>query len=166
MTSLYLIRHGIAEERGTYPNDDDRPLTDEGKKKTRQVAKRLQGLGLRFDLMQTSPLVRARQTANIFGDVFDTDPLTSELLAPEGDFEKWLAWFQTWCKQHGSPRASLGLIGHEPDLSAWAELLIWGEAKGTLVLKKAGVMGLAVPEQEAIAANCLLFLLIPPKLLI
>jgi phosphohistidine phosphatase len=56
MTSLYFIRHGIAQERSDDIDDGARCLTDEGHKKTRQVAKRLHELGLRFDLIQTSPL--------------------------------------------------------------------------------------------------------------
>ena len=75
MPSLYLIRHGIAEEHGTYEDDTQRPLTDEGRKKTKQVAKRLYDLGLRFDLLQTSPLVRAQQTADVFANVFDGCPM-------------------------------------------------------------------------------------------
>jgi phosphohistidine phosphatase len=43
---LYLIRHGIAEERGIYPNDYDRPLTEKGKEKTFQVANTLGLIGL------------------------------------------------------------------------------------------------------------------------
>ena len=101
MPSLYLIRHGIAEERGTYEDDAQRPLTDEGCKKTKQVAKRLYDLGLRFDLLQTSPLVRAQQTSDIFADVFgDCLVLRSPELAPEGDFETWLNGIAEWISQH------------------------------------------------------------------
>ncbi len=168
MPSLYLIRHGIAEERGTYEDDSQRPLSDEGRKKTKQVAKRLYDLGLRFDLLQTSPLVRAQQTSEIFANVFAecSVDLSSEL-APEGDFEKWLSWFAEWLSNHPQPaKASLGIIGHEPDLSSWAEMLIWGESKGVLVLKKAGLIGLVLPETQPWTSNGILFLSIPPKLLI
>lgn len=167
MPSLYLIRHGIAEERENYEDDAQRPLTDEGRKKTRQVAKRLYDLGLRFDLLQTSPLVRAQQTADIFTDLFNTPVQQSAELAPEGDFEAWLNSITGWLSQHPQPaKASLGIIGHEPDLSSWAEMLIWGEVKGGLVLKKAGIIGLSLPETQPWINNGVLFLLIPPKLLI
>ena len=168
MPSLYLIRHGIAEDRANYADDPQRPLTDEGRKKTKQVAKRLYDLGLRFDLLQTSPLVRAQQTSDIFADVFSNCPVQpSAALAPEGSFEDWLAWASEWIAQHPQPaRASLGIIGHEPDLSVWAEMLIWGESKGVLVLKKAGIIGLALPETQPWHSNGVLFLSIPPKLLI
>ena len=167
MPSLYLIRHGIAEERENYEEDAQRPLTDEGRKKTRQVAKRLYDLGLRFDLLQTSPLVRAQQTADIFTDLFATPVQQSSELAPEGNFETWLSWVTQWLSDHPQPaKASLGIIGHEPDLTSWAEMLIWGEVKGGLVLKKAGIIGLSLPETQPWTNNGVLFLLIPPKLLI
>jgi phosphohistidine phosphatase len=167
MPSLYLIRHGIAEERGNYEDDTQRPLTDEGRKKTKQVAKRLYDLGLRFDLLQTSPLVRAQQTADIFTALFATPVQQSLELAPEGNFETWLSWVTQWLSDHPQPaKASLGIIGHEPDLTSWAEMLIWGEVKGGLVLKKAGLIGLSLPETQPWINNGVLFLLIPPKLLI
>ena len=125
-------------------------------------------MGLRFDLLQTSPLVRAQQTSDIFANVFSDCPVeTSSALAPEGSFEDWLTWASEWIAQHPQPaRAALGIIGHEPDLSAWAEMLIWGESKGVLVLKKAGIIGLALPETQPWSSNGVLFLSIPPKLLI
>lgn len=167
MPSLYLIRHGIAEDRENFEDDTLRPLTDEGRKKTKQVAKRLYDLGLRFDLLQTSPLVRARQTAEIFTNVFSSTLQQADELAPEGSFETWLNWAMAWLSQHPQPaRASLGIVGHEPDLTAWAETLLWGEAKGALVLKKAGIIGLVLPEDRPWTANGILFLSIPPKLLI
>ncbi len=168
MPSLYLIRHGIAEDCGNHEDDTQRPLTDEGRKKTKQVAKRLYDLGLRFDLLQTSPLVRAQQTSDIFANIFSDCPVQqSSELAPEGSFDDWLTWASEWIAQHPQPaRASLGIIGHEPDLSTWAEMLIWGESKGVLVLKKAGIIGLALPEVQPWTNNGILFLSIPPKLLI
>ncbi len=171
MPSLYLIRHGIAEERGTYDSDRDRPLTEEGRKKTEQVAKRLHDLGLRFDLLQTSPLVRAQQTSAIFADTFHNCPVQeSAELAPDGDFERWLEQAMQWLLQHPQPsKASLGIIGHEPDLTTWAELLMWGESRGALVLKKAGIIGISLPipqPESTWQGNGILFLSIPPKLLI
>lgn len=163
-TEVYLIRHGLAGERGTYPNDDERPLTLEGKKKTRQVAKRLRDLEISFDLMLTSPLVRARQTAEILLEVGLTHELeTADFLAHGGTIDTWLEWLMTWNRP---AQARLALVGHEPDLSAWAEQLLWGEARGVLVLKKAGVAGLTLPDQGLAIGNCSLFWLAPPRLLL
>ncbi|MEH1949782.1 MAG: histidine phosphatase family protein, partial [Nostoc sp.] len=56
---LYLIRHGIAEDKGLGIKDEERSLTKEGRQKTEKVAQKLVKLGLNFDLILTSPLVRA-----------------------------------------------------------------------------------------------------------
>ena len=63
---LYLIRHGVAAERGeNYPDDTKRPLTNEGVQKLRKEAKALLELDITFDVILTSPLVRTRQTAEV-----------------------------------------------------------------------------------------------------
>jgi phosphohistidine phosphatase len=159
---LYFIRHGIAAERGTYAEDGDRPLTDAGHRKTTRVAERLDQLGLHFDLILTSPLVRARQTAAILQTVGLGDRLEeSSDLAPAGDFNHWLAWLTEW--QSGGKQ--LALVGHQPDLADWAETLVWGESNQRLVLKKAGVIGLLVPQSDPIG-HSQLFWLTPPKFLL
>ena len=161
---LYLIRHGLAGEHGTYANDDERPLTEEGKKKTRQVANRLREFGLQFDRMLTSPLVRARQTADILLDVGLTNQLDESVyLAPGGDIMAWLDWLQAHDELN---HTSLALVGHEPSLTEWAETLVWGEPRGILELKKAGVIGLALPEKGSPIGNSTLFWLTPPRFLI
>ncbi len=66
ITQLYLIRHGIAVAREEYTVDAQRPLTLQGRLKTQRVAQCLNALQIHFDLILTSPLARARQTAEIF----------------------------------------------------------------------------------------------------
>lgn len=172
MINLYLIRHGLAGERDQYPDDRLRPLTEEGEKKTRQVAKSLRKLGLHFDLLQTSPLLRATQTAQILVEVFGNGLTAVEnpLLAPEGDLEenlhKWLTAIAANFEQWQAQNFSLGLVGHEPDLTGWAEMLLWGDIKGALVLKKAGIIGITLADSLPLVGNCYLFLLAPPKLLL
>ncbi|MCL1474621.1 phosphohistidine phosphatase SixA [Argonema antarcticum] len=163
MVELYLIRHGIAAEPEEYSNDADRPLTDEGKRKTRKVAARLSELNLRFDLILTSPLVRARQTADILQTAKLSDRLEESLdLAFDGDMEAWLSWFEQW-RQKGD--SSLALVGHQPNLGNWAEILIWGEACGRLVVKKAGAIGLTLPGTGSPVGRSQLFWLASPKFL-
>lgn len=160
---LYIIRHGLAGQHGDYPNDDERPLTTEGKRKTEQVARRLRQLGLKFDLILTSPLTRAKQTAEILKAADLSDSLKVEgYLAPSGDIQTWLAWFEAW----RTPEKTLALVGHEPGLSSWAETLIWGEVRDRILLKKAGAIGLEVPDHGVILANCQLFWLTPPRFLL
>ncbi|MFB2919001.1 phosphohistidine phosphatase SixA [Aerosakkonema funiforme] len=160
---LYLIRHGIAAEPEQYSHDRDRPLTDEGKRKTRKVAARLSELNLHFGLILTSPLLRARQTA----EILIAAGLSSQLeesndLAFDGDIQHWLTWFEEW-QQKGSTR--LALVGHEPNLGNWAEILTWGEIRGSLVVKKAGIVGLTLPETGSPVGRSQLFWLASPKLL-
>jgi len=161
---VYLIRHGLAADRNQEIPDEQRPLTPKGESRTRQVAQRLSALKLHFDLILTSPLLRARQTAEIFQfEGLGVRMDNSAALAPGGSFEQWLAWLQDW---QGSHPTALALIGHQPDLSQWAELLIWGEVKQVLELKKAGVIGLTLPTTASPVGNSCLFWLTPPRLLL
>lgn len=161
---VYLVRHGLAGEHGSYEPDEERPLTAEGEKKTRQVAKHLRQLDLKFDRILTSPLVRARQTAQILSDMGLSQHLeTMDCLAPCGNIHDWVTWLQTWER---SPQASLALVGHEPSLSQWAETLIWGQFKGAITLKKAGIIGLSLPKEGSPIAHSSLFWLAPPRLLL
>ena len=167
MTQLYLIRHGIAVDRGSYPIDAERPLTPEGDRKTRKVAKQLAKLEIQFDILFTSPLVRARQTAEILQE----RGLARELhetptLAPGGEIHRWLdelSWLQL---SHKGDRLCFGLVGHQPDLGNWAQMLVWGEAGDRIVLKKAGIIGLTLPESGSPIGGSWLFWLTPPKFLL
>src|SRR5687767_12246278 len=69
--NLYIIRHAIAVDEATSDSgsDSERPLTDKGRKKMRQIAKALRHLGVEFDLILSSPYVRACETAEILADV-------------------------------------------------------------------------------------------------
>jgi phosphohistidine phosphatase len=162
---VYLIRHGIAAERGTYDRDELRPLTDKGRKKTTEVAKKLHSIGLRFDSILTSPLVRAYQTAEILVQVGLGQHLEKFApLAPDGNIQDWLSWQAQWERTHQNSK--IVLVGHQPDLGNWAELLVWGSVKEKLVVKKAGVIGLQVPEGVTPVGQSELFLLASPKWLI
>lgn len=159
---LYLMRHGLAIERGTYTEDCDRPLTILGKKKAQQVSQHLQKIGLEFDLILTSPLVRARQTAEIlYNQSLSKNLVISPHLSPEGDLSQFLAWISPYIK----PDYKVIALGHQPDLGNWAEMLIYGQVKEAIILKKAGIIGLQLPETGEAIANSHLFWLTSPKLL-
>lgn len=165
LTEIYLIRHGIAADRKLHSNDEERPLTDKGQRKTKKVAKRLHKLGKEFDLILTSPLVRSRQTADILQAVGLSSQIEeSPALAPDGNIYSWLGWFEKW--RHHSSGKCLALVGHQPDLSNWAEILVWGDAKEKLILKKAGVIGLTLPATGTPVGKSQLFLLSSPSLLL
>ena len=162
---LYLIRHGIAAERGIYVNDAERPLTDKGRQKTQKIAQSLYDIGLRLDLILTSPLIRASQTAEILHNVGLTQQVeVSSHLAPEGKIQDWLDWLSQW--RNGSSEKYLALVGHQPNLGYWAELLVWGQITGQMIVKKAGVIGINLPNTETPIGNSTLFLLTSPKYLL
>lgn len=158
---IYLIRHGIAGERGTYADDRQRPLTDKGHRKTTRMAEHLLAIGVKFDLILTSPLVRASQTAKILKQVGLSKTVnTFEPLQPDGNIEKCLEWLQKWQDDKNS---SIALVGHQPDLGNWTEMLLWGTVKGQITVKKAGVVGLELPSIGTPISRSTLFLLTSPK---
>lgn len=162
---LYLIRHGIAADRQAYANDEDRPLTKVGHQKTQKVAQQLLEIGVQFDQILTSPLVRAQQTAKIL----QAAGLSSQLeifasLAPGGAIQDWVNWLLQW-RSH-APRNSLAVVGHQPNLGNWAETLVWGGTKQKLMVKKAGMIGIKLPETATPTGNSELFLLTSPKWLL
>ncbi len=119
---LYLIRHGLAAERGeSYPDDTKRPLTSEGMQKLRKEAKALLALDVTFDVILTSPLVRTRQTAEIIAAAFrNAPPIVNMLsLAPGGAHN---AIVEELTKQHR--KHYIALVGHEPGIGELAGRLI------------------------------------------
>ena len=91
---LYLIRHGLAEERGdAWPDDVKRPLTEDGMERLRKEARGLARLDVSFDVVLTSPLVRARQTAEIIVAAFEPRPhlATIDSLAPGAQYASVIA---------------------------------------------------------------------------
>ncbi len=162
---VYLIRHGIAAERGTYAYDEQRPLVPKGIDKTTKVARSLLAKRINFDLILTSPLTRAYQTAEILHQVGLCQTVrTFAPLKPEGDIQAWLAWLQT--EKNRQKYTSLALVGHQPDLGDWAEMLIWGTIKKQIEVKKAGVIGLILPDTGTPISRSTLFLLSSPKWMI
>jgi phosphohistidine phosphatase len=119
---LYLIRHGVAAERGEdFPDDSKRPLTSAGISRLRKEAKALDGLGVAFDHIITSPLVRTKQTADIFAEALKSKPSVSQsdALAPAGTST---AVVQELAKHMRKGR--IALVGHEPNIGELAARLI------------------------------------------
>ena len=86
---LYFVRHGVAEDRGdAWPDDTKRPLTDEGMSRMRKAARGLARIGVSIDVVLTSPLVRARQTAELLAAGLDPRPslVNVDSLAPDGTY--------------------------------------------------------------------------------
>src|SRR5262249_31923687 len=108
---LYLIRHGVAEERGdAWPDDAKRPLSADGMIRMRKAMRGLAKLEVAIDVVLTSPLVRTRQTAEIVAAALEPKPaiVAVESLAPGGS---QAAIFADLEKQ--SRKTRLGIVGHE-----------------------------------------------------
>jgi phosphohistidine phosphatase len=136
--NLYFMRHGIATPKEDPATDHDRPLTDKGAKRVRKAAKGVRRLGLSFDVLLSSPLVRARQTAEIVAGLLRHEAAVEEIssLAPESTIDQLIEDLRRY-----QDRSSLLLFGHEPSLSSAVGHLIG--AKGgrgvNLDFKKGGL---------------------------
>ena len=147
---LYFLRHGEADWPGWTKPDDERPLTDFGKKEVRQVAKFLNRLNVKPDLIVTSPLPRASQTAEIAAEQLKTKLRQDEALEPGFGISE----LSTVLKRHRSK--VLMLVGHEPDFSSVISALTGASLK----LSKAGVALVDVGQE---AQEGRLLWLFPPK---
>jgi phosphohistidine phosphatase len=119
---LYLIRHGVAAERGeNYPDDTKRPLTSEGVQKLRKEAKAFIALEVTFDVILTSPLVRTRQTAEIVAAAFRNAPpiVNMASLAPGSPHNTIIEELSRHHRRH-----RIALVGHEPGIGELAARLI------------------------------------------
>ncbi len=169
---LLLLRHGIAEERRPGRSDRARVLTDRGRQRTRAVLERALALGLAADRLLSSPLTRARQTAEIARSVGLAPVLElSESLEPGHD--PWplllsaLALLAATPPPAGEPepaRRRLLLVGHEPDLGLLAASLL-GATPGATPLRKAGLALLDLPADPTPGSATLQLLLNPRSLI-
>jgi phosphohistidine phosphatase len=119
---LYLVRHGLAEERGdAFPDDAKRPLTADGMARMRKAARGLARLGVTIDAVLTSPLVRARQTAEIVVEALHPRPslVAIDSLSPDGSFAAIVADLEKHAR-----KTRLALVGHEPSIGELAARLI------------------------------------------
>ncbi len=157
---LYLIRHGVAEERGdAWPDDSKRPLTDAGATRVRRSMRGLAEAGVAFDVVLTSPLVRARQTADVVAGAFDPRPpvIVTDSLAPGGAYGAVLADVEKHAK-----RGRVALVGHEPDLGELTGRLLG--ARQAIEYKKGAVCRIDLASVPPSAPSALRWFL-PPKLM-
>jgi phosphohistidine phosphatase len=147
VVELYLIRHADAlalGERGI-TDDVERPLSEQGQNQMEVVARGLRGKGIVLDLIVSSPLVRARQTADLLVRGWSPAPLEvqiSETLAPEAKPRKTARYLRDL------KVARVGLVGHSPQLPRLAAWLIGGK-RAHLDLAKAGVASITCDDEPA-----------------
>ena len=162
--NLYILRHGIAVEPGTpgIENDSERPLIPKGERRLRKAAAAMQKMELSFDLIFSSPFVRARQTA--------------EIIAAELKLKKHLQ-FSSALACGGSAKIlirqlselkpapeNILLVGHEPDLSRLVALLVSGNENAAIEMKKGGLCKLEAAELRHGQCAKLSWLLTPAQM--
>jgi phosphohistidine phosphatase len=154
---LYFLRHGKAMSRAEWHEDDGlRPLTPEGEGEVQLVGSRLAGMGLQPGLIVSSPLARARRTAELVAEALgmSEDLVLDQRLAPGFD----RAALSAVIADRG-PVGSLMVVGHEPDFSDTIGELTGGR----VVCKKAGLARVDVDGDDLGGAR--LVWLLPPALL-
>jgi phosphohistidine phosphatase len=158
---LYILRHGIAEEKSVkWPDDSKRPLTTKGEKRMCQAAAGIKAMGLAFDLVLTSPFERAKRTAEIVVEILGGKIEISTHLESGADRKKLVQ--QLNGEYQG--RKNILLVGHEPDLSEFISLLCCGNEDLQLTLKKGGLCKLSIAKLQPGKCASMEWLLTPKQL--
>ena len=139
MPKLFLIRHAIAEDRDVFKKtnqpDSERPLTTDGQKRMKKIAKKLHALEPDIEVIAQSPFTRSQQTAEILSQYYKRSSLREfEELKPttkHNDLIKRLQPLQG---------KNVALVGHEPHLTQFLSYLLTGQPKPNVYnLKKGGI---------------------------
>ena len=157
-----LLRHGIAVERDEWEGPDaDRPLTEYGAKRVRQVVAGLNRLDVQPTHVLSSPLIRAIETARIAHRslrVRSAMHIVDELL-PDGPPNRLLSILHKL-----PPESRVMCIGHEPQLGMAASVLLSGRVSASFPLKKAGACLIELPIQAKLGQGVLRWWLTPSQL--
>jgi phosphohistidine phosphatase len=146
---LYFMRHGIAED-GT--PDAERALTKEGVNNTKLAAQKLKALGVSVAHLYSSPLVRARQTAEIVAQALNTEVEIRDEVGPGFSITAVQAMVSDVDRED-----SVMFVGHEPDFSTTITSLVGGR----IVMKKGGLARVDVISDQPLLGK--LVWLIAPK---
>jgi phosphohistidine phosphatase len=161
--NLYLLRHGIAvaKDDPKITTDEERPLTKKGVKRMRKAAKGLRALKIDFDRILTSPLVRARETAEIVARAAKLEKRLEEIheLAPQTPVEELVSSLAAYRESE-----NILLVGHEPLLSETASFLLTKEKSVRMQLKKGGVCCMEIATLPAESTAMLQWMMTPRQL--
>lgn len=144
-----LFRHGIAVAREEWEGKDvDRPLTERGKQRVRQVAAGLRRLDVRPSVIYTSPARRALETAQLLHGLLASSSLLQlrDELLPEASPAQMVRLLRDL-----TPESCVLCIGHEPQLGMAASVLLSGRVSASFPLKKAGacLIELSIPAKPS-----------------
>lgn len=151
---LILVRHGVAEDREDFKkkNLDDRlrPLTLKGRKRMQKIAMVMSDKIEGVDFIVTSPLTRARQTAEILSQIFVDIPVFE---SPELSPQSPPAAFAKWLKVHAKDAKKIMAVGHEPHLGILTSWLMANKEEPFVLYKKGGSAAFQVEALEDIKAG-------------
>ena len=156
---LYIVRHGIALDALTAGiSDFERPLTDEGIEKLKGIGKGLRLLEVRPEIILTSPLIRARQTAESLVESLQCGARIEESASLRPSAKRAEIYREL---QEREKLAGILLVGHQPSLGEIAGEIAWGSAESALDFKKGGACRLELSELRPVPSGRLLWLLTP-----
>jgi phosphohistidine phosphatase len=161
---LLLVRHAIAEEREVFARtrkpDELRPLTGRGMKRMQKAAAGLRSLIPTIDVVATSPLVRAVQTAEILSDAYGgLDIVEVAEMEPAASPESLLDWLQSQSREH-----TIAVVGHEPSISEHVSWLTARSDEPFLEFKKGGACLLTFYDEIYSGGATLRWLVTPAQL--
>lgn len=156
---LLIVRHAAAEDKEVFAetgkSDDERPLTAKGRKKMKRAARGLRSLVSEIGFLATSPLARAKQTADFIAVEYEIAVGdTTDVLRPDSPFESFIDWLRDHADQ-----AVVCVVGHEPHLSGLATWLMTGSQTSRLELGKGGACLLSFDDAPKRGAATLCWLL-------
>ena len=158
---VYLLRHGIAAELGEsgVRSDAERPLTKEGIKKLREAAHGYRKLLERPVRVLSSPLLRARESAEILCEVLELPSQVEHcaILVPEADPRDVISLLQSELMA-GPGRGPFLLVGHEPHLGRLLGLLLSGSEHATVPFRKGMLVGVDLDEPRSMIGQLVLAL--------
>jgi phosphohistidine phosphatase len=146
---LFILRHGEAGKRVSSGNKDSaRPLTVTGQKEVTDIAASLKDLGIKFDLIITSPLKRAHQTAAIVAKKLQNEKKMEDWDELKPEVKPLELYHKLSSSPQFKPQSSVLVVGHEPYLSKMISEII-ADANGDggsvhIALKKAGLARIRV----------------------
>lgn len=132
-TRIYVVRHATAEEVAAEGGDEARRLTKKGRKAFARLVRRLAEAGMEVDLVATSPLVRARETADILADELGCRRIeVVDSLAPGSDWQALVGWTVQ------QDAARVAWVGHAPCVGRLVALSI-GDGSAGIRMQKGAV---------------------------
>lgn len=153
---LYIVRHAWAEEPSDfrYPDDAERPLTDDGRRRFRRVATKFVERGMRPTQIASSPYLRTMQSAEILATALeDRARITKQpALAPGADLETLLSWTAQF------DDAEIAWVGHMPDVGGLTSQLI-GAATNRIGFSKGAVAAIDFDGKPEVGRGILCWLI-------